>query len=438
MRPEKSLQIIIAILALALVTLLLTSPASAQITYKTLYAFSGGADGNEYVVNVFNGNNWFSSGLIFGTDGALYGTTAAGGTYGYGVVFSLSPNSNGSWTENVLYSFTGGSDGAYPFAGLIFDAAGNLYGTTSGGGLPGCSNAYTTGCGVVFELTPNLNGTWSEQILYSFTGGADGAQPEARLTFDAAGNLYGSADARGLNSWGCPGPYSFYDGGCGVVFELTPNSDGTWNETVLHRFTGGVDGGQQIGPVALDPAGNLYTTAQWGKTGNGVVLEMANTPTGWKASIPYSFKGLADGVDPFSFTGLVFDSAGNLYGTTYWGPFPEAGTVFRLVPRPKGGWKWELLHNFGTSNSYHPVAGVIFDSAGNLYGTTTSGGASNLGEVFMISPGPNGGAKFTVLYDFSNAPLSGPFSLILDSAGNLYGTTYSSDNGAGGVFEITP
>ena len=436
MRHKKPLQSIIVILALAALTVLLAKTASAQVTYKTLYAFTGGADGNEYM-DVVNGGNWFSSGLVFGADGALYGTTAAGGNYGYGVVFNLSPNPDGSWTESVLYSFTGGSDGAYPFAGLIFDNAGNLYGTTSGGGLPGCSNAYTTGCGVVFELTPNLDGTWTEAILYSFTGGADGAQPETRLAFDAFGNLYGTADARGLNSSGCGGYWGFnYDGGCGVAFELTPNPDGTWTQTVLHQFTGGADGAKQIGPVALDAAGNLYTTAQGGKTGNGAVLKLARIPTGWKGNILYSFKGLDDGGDPFSFTGLVFDGSGNLYGTTFWGQFPEAGTVFRLVPKNNGSSKWQLVHNFGTSNSYHPVAGVIFDSAGNLYGTTTSGGPRNLGEVFMITPGPNGGAEFTVLYDFSNQPLSCPFSLILDAAGNLYGTTCSSNTGAGGVFEI--
>jgi uncharacterized repeat protein (TIGR03803 family) len=428
MRHTKSSRIIIAILALATATLLLASTASAQFTYKTLYAFTGGADGNEYP-----GYSWFSSGLVFDTAGNLYGTTAAGGAYGYGVVFKLTPNSDGSWTESVLYSFTGGADGADPFAGLIFDSAGNLYGTTVSGGLASCSQWFTQGCGLVFELTPNLDGTWNEEVLYSFTGGKDGANPMAVLALDSAGNLYGTADRGGKSK--CD---QYGQSGCGALFELSPNSDGTWTESTLYDFTGGVDGSPQFGPVVLDSAGNLYTTAQNGKYDWGVILELPRNPGGgWgKGRILHTLRGLADGGDAFSFTGLVFDSAGNLYGTTFWGPFPEAGTVFRLIPTTKGPWKWELVHNFGTSNSYHPVAGVIFDSAGNLYGTTVVGGTSNLGEVFMISPDMNGGAKFTVLYDFSNQPLNEPFSLILDAAGNLYGTTFSSNIGAGGVFEL--
>ena len=262
-----------ALLIVILVTLAWTPGAWAASNYKVLHKFTGGADGNEFM-EVTGEGNWFSSGLLLDVTGNLFGVTAAGGAYGFGVVFKLAPNTDGTWSQSVLYSFTGGADGGYPFAGLISDSAGDLYGTTSGGGSGSCSNAYTQGCGVVFELAPNLDGSWTESVLYSFTGGADGAQPEARLTFDPAGNLYGTTDAGGVRlSAPCPGPFSDnYDNGCGVAFELTPNSDGTWTESVLHAFTAHNDGQGQIGPLTLDAAGNLYGTAQGGKNGQGVVL----------------------------------------------------------------------------------------------------------------------------------------------------------------------
>jgi len=178
--------------------LVLGSNVQAASNYKVLYSFTGGADGNEFMW-VTGAGNWFSSGLVRDGTGSLYGATATGGAYGYGVVFKLTPGSGERWTETVLYNFTGGTDGAYPFAGLVFDIVGNLYGTASGGGSGSCSNSYTSGCGVAFELTPNLDGSWTESVIYSFTGGADGAQPEARLTFDAAGNLYGTTNAGGLH-----------------------------------------------------------------------------------------------------------------------------------------------------------------------------------------------------------------------------------------------
>jgi hypothetical protein len=263
------------------------------------------------------------------------------------------------------------------------------------------------------------------------------------LTFDAAGNLYGTTDAGGLKlSAPCPNnPWGFtYSNGCGVVFELTPNPDGSWTESVLHRFTGGSDGGTGIGPLTLDAAGNLYGTSQYGPHGEGygVVFKLArNTDGTWSESILHAFTGGKDGTDPFSFTGLVFDAVGNLYGTTFWSPGAGGGTVFKLKPTSSGPWKWSLVHSFGPANMNHPVAGVILDSAGNIYGTNVSGGIGD-GIVFKVTPKSDGGWKYTVLHTFHNTPLSCPFSLILDATGNLYGTTCYSDVGAGGVFEITP
>jgi uncharacterized repeat protein (TIGR03803 family) len=429
-----------ALMIIAVVILALAPSVSAASNYKVLYKFTGGADGNEFM-EVTGEGNWFSSGLVFDAAGNLYGATAAGGAYGYGVIFKLVPNTDGTWTESVLYSFTGGPDGAYPFAGPIFDSAGNLYGTTSGGGFGSCSNAYTKGCGVVFELAPNLDGSWTESVLYSFTGGADGAQPEARLTFDTAGNLYGTTDAGGLHLSGpCPyNPFGYnYDNGCGVAFQLTPNSDGSWTESVLHRFTGGWDGGTEIGPLIFDAAGNLYGTAQGGKYVQGVVFKLTLAAGSWKETILHAFTYRnEDGADPLSFTGLVFDSAGNLYGTAFWIPTFGGGEVFKLTPTSSGPWKWSVVHSFGPANMNHPVAGVILDSAGNIYGTTVSGGVGD-GIVFKVTPKSGGGWKYAVLHIFMNNPLSCPFSLILDPRGNMYGTSCYSDVGAGGAFEITP
>ncbi len=438
MNYKKFLGTASAALMIVIVIILVFVPGAwAQSKYKTLHKFTGGKDGKEFF-GIFGGNNWFSSGLTLDAAGNLYGTTAAGGTYGYGVAFKLAPNTDGTWAQTVLYSFTGGADGAYPLAGLIFDTVGSLYGTASAGGKGSCSNAYGHGCGVVFELAPNLDGSWVESVLYSFTGGADGAQPEARLTFDAAGNLYGTTNAGGVHlSAPCA---SNSDNGCGVAFELTPNSDGSWTESVLHRFTNGSDGGPQLSALTFDTTGNLYGTAQFGKNSQGVVFKLTPGAGSWKETILYAFTNGKNGNDPFSFTGLVFDVAGNLYGTTYWGVFPRAGTVFKLTPTSSGPWKWSLLHSFGTANAYHPVAGVIFDGAGNLYGSTYEGGSIGCGIVFELIPTSTGPWKEKVLHNFVDRPgCDGMPGLVIDPGGNLYGATLGDGSSTfGSVFEITP
>jgi uncharacterized repeat protein (TIGR03803 family) len=215
-----------ALLTLITLTLLLPGVALAQSKLKTLHRFT-----------IPNGGNHPHAGVIFDQSGNLYGTTYYGGHRDSGTVFKLAPNTNGSWTETVLYTFCTLSqcaDGALPQAGLVFDQAGNLYGTTSEGGEP------SGGVGVVFKLTPNKDGSWSENVIYTFTGQKDGGFPEAGLIFDAKGNLYGTAAAGGtFSAINCVG-----DSGCGVVFELTPNTGGTWTESVLYRFPGDKDGYQ--------------------------------------------------------------------------------------------------------------------------------------------------------------------------------------------------
>ena len=264
------------------------------------------------------------AGLIFDHDGNLYGTTTHGGAYWWGAVFKLTPQANGSWTESLLHSFTSGEDGGIPDAGLILDQAGNLYGTTTGGG--------TYGYGTVFRLTPSQDGSWTESVLHSFTGGEDGGIPYAGLILDQAGNLYGTT-GQGGNLKHCNGI------GCGVVFTLTPNANGSWTENVLHRFcaiTNCRDGTGPQGTLTLDAAGNLYgTTVSGGLSGYGVVFKLARNTNGvWRETVLKHFPGGNPGMFPYA--GLIFDGAGNLYGTTAgeWrnGVGWVGGTVFEITP----------------------------------------------------------------------------------------------------------
>jgi uncharacterized repeat protein (TIGR03803 family) len=321
-----------------------------------------------------------SGNLIFDVAGNLYGTTQDGGSGkcpgGCGAVWRLARNPKATWTVSILHAFTG-ADGSGPAAGLIFDAAGNLYGTTSGGGADGY--------GVVFELTPNPDGTWTESVLHSFTGGADGALPFAGLIFDTIGNLYGTTYYGPL---GCAG----LTDGCGTVFRLTPNPDGTWTESVLHSFTEGAGGGNPAAGLIFDAAGNLYGTTNFGTSGPGnlgTVFKLTPNPDGtWTESVLHSFTG-ADGAVPDA--GLIFDAAGNLYGTTSSGGISIAcididgcGVVFKLSPTSTG-WSETVLHTFIGFGST-PRGGVIFDQAGNLYGTTSDGNpAFDYGLVFEIT-----------------------------------------------------
>jgi uncharacterized repeat protein (TIGR03803 family) len=403
-------------------------PGQAQQTetaYRVLYNFTGGADGanpkrgliadptrkllvgttesgGAYLGVVFElsltgqetvlysfrdgaADGYFPSGLIRDASGNFYGTTAEGGNLddcggaGCGVVFRLSPDGQ----ETVLYSFSSGSDGFWPVAGLIRDAAGNLYGTTTAGG-PYCADDPDYGCGVVFKVSA----TGEETVLYSFTGGTDGSMPTAGVIRTAAGNLYGTtANGGNLN---CPGDPGY---GCGAVFKLSP----TGQKTVLHSFTGGADGAF---PASLirDGAGNLYgTTMQGGAlsycsgSGCGVVFKLG--PTG-QETVLHSFTGGAAGNSPYA---LIRDSAGNFYGTAAGGNLtgscasnypPGCGVVFKL---DLAGNKTVLYAFTGGANGSNPE-GVVRDSAGNLYGTTSSGGdlsgcnGLGCGVVFKLTP----------------------------------------------------
>jgi uncharacterized repeat protein (TIGR03803 family) len=341
---------------------------------SVLYRFKGGSDGAQPVGS-----------LVLDGAGNLYGTTLFGGIDEQGTVFKLKPNSDGTWTESVLYRFRGGSDGASPYGGLIFDLGGNLYGTTWTGGVFNC----THGCGTVFKLEPKSDGSWTETVLYRFTDGTDAGVPIAGLVFDAAGNLYGATPQSGNPD--CLAPV-----GCGAIFKLTPNSDGTWTESVLYRFSRRGGGGiKPSSALILDGAGNLYGTAEQGGDNNcptvggcgcGVVFEL--TPNGdgtWTETVLHRFKAGSDGANPLA--SLTFDEAGNLYGTAAGGGAYGYGVVFELMPTSTG-WKERVLHAFAGNPAYAPLVGLTLDKAGTLYSTAALSalGTGCYGLVFEITP----------------------------------------------------
>jgi uncharacterized repeat protein (TIGR03803 family) len=358
----------------------LTPHSDGSWTKSTLYIFCTVRKGR-----LCADGNYPDSSLIFDRGGNLYGTTDEGGVNGFGTVFELMPNPDGSWSEKVLHPFTGYYDGGYPAGGVIFDQAGNLYGTTFG----------ARGHGAVFKLSPNADGSWTEKVLHHFTGPPDGGEPEGGLIFDQAGNLYGTT-LWGGNSSNCIGfP------GCGVVFKLTPRASGRWGEKVLHSFTGG-DGAFPTASLIFDQAGNLYGTASEGGNfsqcdggGCGVVFQLApNADRSWKEKVIHRFTGGSGGAYPAGT--LIFDPAGNLYGSTEWGGNLSycmvsgepggCGVVFKMIPNPNGGWNETVLHRFVDSEGGHPGHGVTFDGAGNLYGTTEGDGFTTFGLVFEITP----------------------------------------------------
>jgi uncharacterized repeat protein (TIGR03803 family) len=313
-------------------------------------------------------------------------------------------------TFSVIHDFTGGSDGGNPLAGFTTDAVGNLYGTTSIGGV--------SGAGTVFKITSK--GTLI--VLHSFTGGRDGANPEASLLVDASGNLYGTTIAGGTS-------------GAGTVFTITKKG----NETVLYSFTGGANGASPIAALTMDGVGSLYgTTTMGGSAGNGTIFKLAapkKQGRKWTEKVLYSFGSGTDGRIPVA--GVTFDATGNLYGTTSAGGSYGYGTVFQLKPS-KSGWKENILHHFhGSDDGGVPYAGLIVDPSGNFYGGTTGGGTGAGGTIFRLTPS-TGSWTFRVLYNIPGWTLSGPFrNLMMDASGNLYGTTHcDGSNSAGTAYEL--
>jgi len=401
---------------------------------EVIYGFSGSPDGSSPF-----------AGLISDAKGNLYGTTSSGGAVGapydiYGTVFELTPGPGGTWTEKVLHSFgVTSTDGIEPYAGLVFDAAGNLYGTTS---LGGANND-----GTVFELTPASGGTWTEKVLYSFGAtSTDASQPKrGSLIFDAKGNLYGTTKFGGPNEVDNGGGVSTG----GTVFELSPGTSGTWKEKVIYNFgASATDGANPIGGVVMDAKGNLYGTTPYGGASNsGAVFELTPTSSGgWTEVILHSFVlNGTDGTLPAA--SPILDAKGNLYGTTYGGGsnqyYGGFGVVYELSSSSSGVWTEQILHSFDavTTDGDYPYNSLVFDAAGNLYGTCSSG-LYGYGIVFQLVPASSGPWTENVLHFFQpNPDGQDPYSsLLFDTQGNLYGTTSTGGpNGsgvAGTVFEI--
>jgi uncharacterized repeat protein (TIGR03803 family) len=405
-------------LSLAVAVLLcLVAPSAEAQTVTALHSFGSSGDGTS------------PAGLIADSSGNLYGTTSGGGANNYGTVFEL-VNSSGTYSEKVLYSFTDSNgDGASPEGSLIMDLSGNLYGTTYEGGI---NNG-----GIVFELI-NSSGTYTEQILHSFNAqDGDGANPYAGLIMDSSGNLYGTTISGGT--------------GGGIVFELI-NSSGTYTEQILHSFSQSKsDGVSPYGGLIMDSSGNLYGTTFSGGTGGvGIVFELVNSSGTYTEQVLYSFTGTnGDGAYPRG--SLILDSLGNLYGTTQQGGVIGAGgkggnggsgIVFELV-NSSGTYTEQILHSFNPQNGDGalPLAGVIVDSSGNLYGTTNIGGAYSVGTVFELvnSAGSYSESLLSSFGSSCNAGGSYPFGgLVMDSSGNLYGTTQGGGaNGAGVAFSLS-
>ena len=383
------------------------------------------------------------SDLVAGRNGVLYGTTTAGGTHGSGTAFELVPPSaaHPAWRRFTLFDFDENTVGFGPAGGaLLLDKQGNLYGAIS---------LQLNGNGQVFKLSRPTAGSpgWTFSTLYSFTGQADGAWPNASLIMDAAGNIYGTAKGGGTRNYG-------------LTYELSPPAPGktAWTQTVLYAFNTQFDGWNPLTGVVFDTTGNLVgTTANGGNinaqcsSGCGTVFRLIPPPPRqytWTKQTLYQFSGGADGAIPES--SVILDRKGVIYGTTTTGGGPGAcpqtsgcGTVFSLA-QSQGSFAETILHAFqAPSDGAFPLGHLVLDASGNLLGTTALGGATNQGTIFRLSPG-GASSPETVLYDFANSTVAQPWSALLPiGAGRYLGTTSngpagSKCGGCGGIFEITP
>ncbi|MGA9964130.1 MAG: choice-of-anchor tandem repeat GloVer-containing protein [Terriglobales bacterium] len=388
--------------------LALTAWASTE---KVLWNFAGGSDGSGPWSNYF----------ISDAKGNLYAATAAGGTYSAGTVFMLSP----AGKETVLYEFTGSNgDGNAPHGRLAFDAKGNIHGTTQGGG--------TNGTGTVYRLSPKSGGGWTEKVIYNFSAtGADGTAPSAGMTIAADGTMYSTTPDGGAL-------------GAGTVFSLKKTSKG-WKQTVIQNLNGSSNGGFPYEGLMMDTAGNLYGAAPTGgASGQGVIYRLSHTTKGWVETVLHSFSGQnGDGAGLY-WIDLISDKSGNIYGATSFGGTNGTGTVWELVySKTKKTYSESILYEFGASGSgdgNNPYGGLAMDIKGNLYGTTLYGGPSNIGTFYKLTK-QGKTWKETVLHSFvggndGNEPTGNPY---IDATGRLYGMTQTGGkSNLGIVYRITP
>ena len=398
-------------LASLIVVLVLCSIPSRAATYRVLYGFSGGSEGGGLY-----------SGVVIDGQGSLYGGTIGGGGGG-GTIYEVRHNSDGTWTKSIIRNLDFQNDGGEPNGGMVFDAEGNLYSTTSNGGPQGfgtvfqlvpnpsgewvlnlaldtgshtglaidpAGNLFGLGAGA-FELSPDPDG-WTYQQIYGFQKEHDPGTFYSPMILDDAGNLYGASVGGGNGPPKCPG-----SGSCGTVFKLHPNPDGTWTEHLLHKFAAWDDDGRYAtGGVTRDAAGNLYgTTLEGGshrnggrcRVGCGTIYKLARQPDGrWREDILYNFPKDHDGLFPSAAPTL--DAAGNLYGTTEEGgdPVCTCGVIYKLTHNPDDTCTYTVLHRFHGTDGRDPAAPMVMDKKGNLYGTTISGGPGGKGVVFKVTP----------------------------------------------------
>ena len=408
--------------ALAIAVLSCVTALVASDTEKILLNVPGGTFGT------------YPQYLLRASDGTIFGTMAEGGNptcqTTCGIVFKLAPNSSGQLQESIIHVFTGGTDGAQPTS-IFTDANGNLFVSTLHGGATKCFQ----GCGAIIELSPIQSGGYKTTVVWDSPGGAGGQNPEVEI-IDAQGNLYGNEGS----------------GSTSEIFELSPSSSGTWSHKALYRFKNGTDGSSGI-PQFMDANGNIFGTALFGgnttncQDGCGTIWELSPNSNGtWTFNVIYTFLGVPDGWFPEY---LVPDGAGNIFGTTYNGgngtsaecvAAQGCGTLFELSPSSTGGYTETILHDFNDTLDGHGAGVIARDSSGNLFVSVTSGGVSTAGLVLEFSPQVNGPWLYTILHGF--AALNGggyPERILLDSADNVYGFTYNGGSKNHGViFELSP
>ena len=388
---------------------LIATGAFASDSITTLYSFASASDG-QYPTGT----------LVFDSVGNLYGTTLNGGSRGNGTIFELSPGAGGSWTEKVIYSFSGGNDGANPYAGLIIDQSGNLFGTAMNGGHESCSG----GCGTVFRLHPTSSG-WQFTVLHQFKG-YDGAHPDQQLALDTNDYLYGATRSGGAKN-------------LGVIYQLFRLSD-FYEFDVLHDFTGGADGAYPATPVITVGSFFYGVAAGGGELGRGTMFQLLSTSSGpWIFQLLYTFTGTG-GSAPES--ALNYGTYGGFFGLSSGGGEFGFGSLYQISSLLGRHWNEGAVYSFtGGADGAGPTGPLAVRINGEFYATTVPG-TDNYGAVVQFSPNSEAGWTETTLVTFDgsgNGGKSPQGGVVLDSLGNLYGVTqYGGQYQNGTVYEIRP